>query len=71
MFNLIFTHLLNKTEHTHECEERPGRGLVCAAECSTRRFLDHLEEPLMAWEIEEESQFQQRRAQLLRGNIPA
>jgi len=69
-FNLIYTHLLNKTEHTYECDDS-GRGLVCADGCTTRRFLDHLEEPLMPWEIAEESRLRMRRMELMRGNIPA
>jgi len=71
VFNLIYTHLLNKTEHTPDCAEQPGRGLVCADGCSTARFLDHLEEPFMPWEIEEESRLRERQMELMRGNIPA
>jgi L-alanine-DL-glutamate epimerase-like enolase superfamily enzyme len=44
---------------------------VCAEECTTRRFLDWLEEPLMAWEIEEDKRLRQRRRDLMRGVIPA
>jgi L-alanine-DL-glutamate epimerase-like enolase superfamily enzyme len=44
---------------------------VCAADCSTQRFLDWLEEPLMAWEVEEDKRLRQRRKDLMRGIIPA
>jgi hypothetical protein len=47
----------------------PGQGLVCSPECSTRRFLDLLEEPLMPWEIEEEDRIRRRRKDLMRGVI--
>lgn len=46
-----------------------GKGLVCAQGCTTRRFLDHLEEPIMPWEIEEETRLRRRRKDLERGII--
>jgi len=45
--------------------------LVCADGCSTARFLDHLEEPFMPWEIDEETRLRERQMELMRGNIPA
>lgn len=65
MFNLIYAHLLNKTEHSQECEE------VCAGDCSTQRLLEELGAPLMPWEIEEAEKARIRRRELMRGNIPA
>lgn len=64
MFNLIYAHLLGKTEHGADCEDRS-----CASGCTTQRFLDLLEEPFMPWEIEEESRFRERRRALERGVI--
>lgn len=66
MFNLLYAHLLNRTEHHPDCT---GNG--CVSDCSTQRFLDQLEEPLMPWEIEAEERLTQRRMQLLQGDIPA
>ena len=71
VFNLIHTHLLNKTEHSPDCAEKPGRGLVCAADCGTRRFLDWLDEPFTPWEIREAERMRERRKALMRGEIPA
>lgn len=65
MFNLIYAHLLNMSEHTPECEE------VCSDDCRTRRFLDELYAPLMPWEIEEAERERRRRKELMRGIIPA
>lgn len=64
-------HLLKKTEHSHECHEVQGKGLVCTDDCTTRRFLDWLEEPIMPWEIAEETRLRQRRRDLERGIIHA
>jgi hypothetical protein len=66
----VYAHLLAKTEHSSDCQEGTV-GLVCAADCSTQRFLDWLEEPLMAWEVEEDKRLRQRRKDLMRGIIPA
>lgn len=71
VFNLVYVHLLNKTDHTRECVERPGRGLVCADECQTAEFLDKLDSPLFPWEIREAERLRERRAAFLRGDIPA
>lgn len=46
MFNLIYIHLLKKTEHSTDCAEVPGIGLRCAEDCRTRQFLAWLREPL-------------------------
>lgn len=46
MLNLIYIHLLNKTEHSTDCAEVPKIGLVCADDCRTRQFLAWLKEPL-------------------------
>lgn len=66
VFNVIFTHLLNKTEHHPDCTVSE-----CSPDCSTQRFLNELEEPFMPWEIEEEERQERRRMQLLRGDVPA
>lgn len=61
-------HILDQTKHSAECDEVKGQ-LVCANDCTTRRFLDWLEEPLMPWEIEEDERIRQRRKDLMRGII--
>lgn len=65
MFNLIYAHLLAKTEHSQECDD------VCAGDCSTRQLLEELDAPLMPWEIAAAEQARLRRRELMRGNIPA
>lgn len=71
MFNLLYAYLLKQTEHSPDCKERPGFGLVCADDCGTRRLIDSLEAPLTKWEIEAEERLRQRTLQLLSGDIPA
>lgn len=71
MFNLIFVHLLKQTEHSKDCVEKPGRGLVCAEDCGTARFLAWLDEPLTTWEIEAEAKRQARVRAFMRGEITA
>ena len=71
MFNLIHTHLLNKTSHSKDCKEKPGLGLVCADDCGTREFLDWLDEPLTKRETREAERMRERRKALMRGEIPA
>jgi len=68
LFNLIYTHLLYKTEHS-DCKERPGIGLVCAEDCRTRKFLDWLDEPITAKEIAEAERLRERRKAFMRGEI--
>ena len=50
VFNLIFVHLLNKTEHSGDCAVVPKVGLVCADDCRTRQFLAWLDEPRNEYE---------------------
>lgn len=69
MFNLIYIHLLNKTEHSADCKEKPGLGLVCADDCRTRKYLDWLDEPFTAKEIAEADRVRERRKALMRGEI--
>lgn len=71
VFNLIYVHLVNKTAHAEKCEERPGRGLVCASDCQTAKFIDALDGPLFPWEIREAARLDARRTAFLRGDIPA
>jgi hypothetical protein len=71
VFNLVYAHLLNRTEHSADCKERPGLGLVCANDCTTQRFLDQLDAPLMAWEVAEDNRLRERHEALMRGEIPA
>lgn len=71
MFNLIFAHLLGKTEHHPDCKFDAVRGPLCAGDCSTARLLDVLDEPLMPWEIEQERHLELKLMQLQQGDIPA
>jgi hypothetical protein len=70
VFNIVFVHLLNKTEHSPDCTVRPGLGLVCDDKCQTAEFLERLDGPLFPWEVREAQRLHERRAAFLRGEIP-
>ncbi|MFF3867350.1 hypothetical protein [Micromonospora sp. NPDC001898] len=65
LLNLAYVHLRSRMEHGEKCTGRD-----CRSGCGFLEFEAWLTAPLFGWDAEQDERVRQRRAALMRGEIP-